>query len=94
MVIACVCAVVGGLIAALPLLVVRHLALKPGTAAFKSPIPFGVVSMVVSLVVCIAMMLLYRQFTTDNFLVFGAVLVVVFAITVSIVVIRGMRRQR
>jgi len=86
--------VLGGLIGALPLLVVRRLALKPGTLIQKQSIFFGLLGVVCSLVLCLVMMLIYRQFDAEHFVGFGIAVVFVFLAASFIATIRGMGKQR
>jgi hypothetical protein len=93
MVIACILGLIGGLIGAVPLLVVRRLALKPGTVIQQQAIVFGLLGVACSLVLCIAMMFIYRQFDAENFLGFGITLVITFLIANSVAIIRGMIKR-
>ena len=93
MVLACVIGVLGGLIGALPLLVVRRLALKPGTIVQKQSILFGLLGVICSLALCLVMMLIYRMFDAESFLGFGIAVIIVFLVANSFVTMRGMKRR-
>jgi len=94
MVIACVLGVLGGIIGALPLLVVRRLVLKPGTIFQKQSIFFGLLGVVLSLALCLVAMLIYRQFDAEHFAGFGIFVIIAFLAATTISTVLGMRKLR
>ena len=93
MIIACLFGVLGGIIGALPLLVIRRVAAKPGSIVNVQSILFGLLGIACSLVICVVQMLIYRQFDAENFLGFGFTTVLAFLVATTITMIRGMRKQ-
>ena len=91
MIVTCVVGVLGGFIGALPLLVIRRLAVKPGTVVHKQPILFGLLGILCSLALCLVIMFIYREFDAEHFVAFGIVVIVIFLVVNTVSVVLGLR---